>query len=92
MWRLSSYNFGLVPALQIGLGVPIAVATFALIGLCSPLPWGRLDVAGAALFLIGSAIETGSELQRHAFKARPESKGRLFTGGLFGLAQHINYL
>jgi len=32
-----------------------------------------------------------SELQRKSFKDDPHNKGKLFTGGLFALAHHINY-
>ncbi|GBF96591.1 hypothetical protein Rsub_09337 [Raphidocelis subcapitata] len=42
-----------------------------------------------AVFAAGSAIETGSELQRRAFKAT--APGGLYTGGLFGAARNINY-
>lgn len=37
------------------------------------------------------AVETISEVQRRNFKAKPENKGKPFTGGLFGWSRHINY-
>jgi steroid 5-alpha reductase family enzyme len=52
-------------------------------------PW---DVVGAFLLLLGSAVNTGSELQRLRWKALPESRGRCYTGGLFAYSMHINYL
>ncbi|KAI8462313.1 MAG: hypothetical protein J3K34DRAFT_449131 [Monoraphidium minutum] len=44
----------------------------------------------AALFALGSAVETGSELQRRAFK-KTAPKGAIYTGGLFRHARSINY-
>jgi len=32
-----------------------------------------------------------SEIQRKAFKDEKKNEGKPFTGGLFGLARHINY-
>ena len=32
-----------------------------------------------------------SEIQRKRFKDKPENKGKLYGGGLFGLATNINY-
>lgn len=48
-------------------------------------------VLGLALFSIGSFIETYSELGRKSFKADPKNEGKLYTGGLFGLARHVNF-
>lgn len=48
-------------------------------------------VLGAAVYTVGILTETFSEMQRKAFKDDPANKGKLFTGGLFGLARHINY-
>lgn len=46
-----------------------------------------------ALFLVavGSWLNTGSELQRLAWKKRPGSKGHVYTQGLFSQSMHINY-
>ncbi|MDA8740846.1 DUF1295 domain-containing protein [Rhodobacteraceae bacterium] len=55
-------------------------------------PFRPLDGLGIALLLIGSYLNTGSELQRRAWKKLPGSKGRCYTGGLFGYSMHINYL
>ena len=56
------------------------------------MPFRPLDGLGVALLLIGSYLNTGSELQRRAWKKLPGSKGRCYTGGLFGYSMHINYL
>lgn len=54
-------------------------------------PLGPLDALAAALILIGSYLNTGSELQRHIWKRDPAHKGKCYTGGLFAHAMHINY-
>jgi steroid 5-alpha reductase family enzyme len=43
------------------------------------------------LYVLGSYFNTGSEVQRKAWKVKPENKGRLYTKGLFSLSMHINY-
>ncbi|WP_277679187.1 methyltransferase family protein [Gracilibacillus dipsosauri] len=50
-----------------------------------------LFMVGWIIFLLGSFINTGSELLRKTFKDNPENKGKLYTGGLFHYAIHINY-
>ncbi|KAF2258068.1 hypothetical protein CC78DRAFT_538077 [Lojkania enalia] len=52
-----------------------------------PLPL----LLGTAMFLVGSVTETLAEVQRKRFKERPENQGKIYTGGLWQLAQHINY-
>ena len=47
---------------------------------------------GVVFFVIGSFLETCSEVQRRRFKDDPNNKGKLYTGGLFAYARHINYL
>lgn len=46
---------------------------------------------GSALYVLGITTETFSEWQRLQFKKNPANKGKVYTGGLFGLARHINY-
>ena len=41
---------------------------FAVLALCEAHPLGATDLAGIALFLVGSYLNTGSELQRKRFK------------------------
>jgi steroid 5-alpha reductase family enzyme len=64
---------------------------FAYLGGRNEGAFGLTDFVGAALVSVGSAVNTGSELQRHLWKKNPENKGRLYTGGLFRYARHINY-
>ena len=57
----------------------------------SPVPFGSLDAIAIALVLIGSGLNTWSELQRKWWKQDPAHQGRCFTGGLFAWSMHINY-
>ncbi|KIC41944.1 membrane protein [Ruegeria sp. ANG-R] len=83
-----------------GLGLTVFIAIFEIgflllgAGLLSGVekPFGGWDWFGVALLLIGSCMNTGSELQRRAWKKLPGSKGRCYTGGLFGYSMHVNYL
>lgn len=76
-------------------GVVLACAIyqvgFVLLGGREVAPLGILDYLGMTLFLLGSYLNTGSEWQRKKFKEDPANKGKLYTGGLFRLARHINY-
>jgi steroid 5-alpha reductase family enzyme len=46
---------------------------------------------GAVLLVAGVSTEWFSEYQRKRFKNNPRNKGKVFQGGLFGLARHINF-
>lgn len=82
-----------------GLGLTVFIAIFEIgflllgAGLLSgeATPFGIRDWAGITLLLIGSGLNTGSELQRRAWKKLPSSKGHCYTGGLFAHSLHINY-
>ncbi|CAF1444635.1 unnamed protein product [Rotaria magnacalcarata] len=52
---------------------------------------GTIQYVGISLFTVGILTELISELQRKRFKDQPANKGKLYTGGLFSLARHINY-
>ncbi len=65
---------------------------FAALGTTNPKPVGTLAVLSIGLYLLGSFLNTYSELQRKRFKDRPENQGRLFVGGLFSRIRHVNYL
>ncbi len=54
-----------------------------------PIDW--LDYFAIFLFIVGSSLNTVSELQRDLWKKHPENKGKLYTEGLFKYAMHINY-
>jgi protein-S-isoprenylcysteine O-methyltransferase Ste14 len=48
-------------------------------------------IVGSSLYVLGMALEFGSEIQRHAFKKDRKNKGQVYEGGLFSLSRHINY-
>jgi protein-S-isoprenylcysteine O-methyltransferase Ste14 len=64
---------------------------FPLLARGSSVSFGPLEVAGIALFVVGSFVNTYSEHQRRRFKRRDENQGKLYTGGLFSLSMHPNY-
>ena len=76
-------------------GVIIAYATyqigFVLLGGWNPYQFGILDFIGILLFIIGSYLNTCSEIQRKRFKQDSNNNGKLYTLGLFKYARHINY-
>lgn len=43
------------------------------------------------IFVAGILVETIAEIQRKAFKDDPKNSGKVYYGGLFGYARHINY-
>ncbi|KAF2648918.1 hypothetical protein K491DRAFT_684290 [Lophiostoma macrostomum CBS 122681] len=57
----------------------------------NPLWSERLFYIGATLHFAGIAIELLAELQRLAFKSKPENKGKLCTTGFWAITRHINY-
>ncbi|KAK1219888.1 hypothetical protein PQX77_017368 [Marasmius sp. AFHP31] len=48
-------------------------------------------MVGTAMFVIGIALECISEEQRRVFKNDPRNHGKVYSGGLFGWARHINF-
>jgi steroid 5-alpha reductase family enzyme len=75
----------------------VAVALFAyqvgfsLLAMCESSPLEAVDLLATGVFVFGSYLNTGSELQRRRFKQDPANQGKLHTGGLFRYARHINY-
>ncbi len=78
-------------AVLISVWVAIIDLLFAWLGGVNPRATGLVTVLGVALYIAGSFLNTGSELERKRWKERPENRGHLFTGGLFRHAVHINY-
>ncbi len=73
------------------IGCAVYQIGFVLLGGWQSSPLSLLDVFGILLFIIGSYINTYSELQRKRFKDDPNNNGKLYTQGLFKYARHINY-
>ena len=78
-------------AVLIAFWVLVIDLLFALLGGTNPRATGLATALGVLLYVAGSWLNTGSELQRKKWKAQPQNAGRLFTGGLFRYAVHINY-
>lgn len=48
-------------------------------------------MAGGALYVVGLLTELVAEAQRKRFKADPANKGKVYSGGLWRFARHVNY-
>ena len=64
---------------------------FSLLGVTQTTGLGLIGVVGIGLFVVGSYLNTWSEVQRKQFKDDPANTGKLFTKGLFRFSRHINY-
>lgn len=64
---------------------------FSMLGGTNDKPLDWIDGIAVLVFLVGSAINTVSEMLRHQWKKLSENEGKLYTGGLFKYAIHINY-
>lgn len=84
--RMSWFEVG-----TIALWIAVMDVLFAYFGGRNEVPFGLTGVVGAVLMLIGSSINSGSELQRYLWKQRAGNAGHLYTRGLFRYARHINY-
>jgi steroid 5-alpha reductase family enzyme len=69
----------------------VVLVAYARAGGANPQPVGLVEILGLILYIAGSYLNTASEAQRQRAKSAPDGAGRLFTGGLFALARHINY-
>ncbi len=75
--------------------VPWMLCIYILLAATGGRNAGTLGVSGGSgvvLFVAGSWMNSWSEYRRHAWKERPESRGRLYTGSLFRFSRHPNYL
>jgi len=57
----------------------------------APAGLGPLDFAAAGLVLLGSYLNSASEIARKWWKLDPANKGKCYTEGLFAWSMHINY-
>ncbi|MEJ2184447.1 MAG: DUF1295 domain-containing protein [Gemmatimonadota bacterium] len=64
----------------------------AWLGGTNPRPVSIVAVIGLVLFGAGTAMGPVAEWMRLRWKARPANAGHLYTGGLFRLSMHPNYL
>ena len=84
--KISWFEGGLVTVLFF-----LMFYTFGISAGSHPEPIGPIDIAGIAVFLIGSFINFLADYQRFVWKRHIENKGRLYTSGLFKYSMHINY-
>lgn len=93
-------NEALTPARAAGLGVGNALFSSAntlLFATGATTTAAGRDCAratlgvGAALYVLGMAVETCAEVQRKSFKAVKGNEARLCTRGLWGVVRHANY-
>jgi steroid 5-alpha reductase family enzyme len=54
-------------------------------------PIGIAAFIGMGLFVIGSYLNTGSEIMRSQWKKDLKNKGKIYDQGLFKYSMHINY-
>lgn len=77
------------------ISVPFAFAIYfigyALFVVPISLPLDGIDIFAIALFVSGGALNSGGEILRDKWKKNPANKGKIYTGGLFKYARHINY-
>ncbi len=75
--------------------VPFAFAIyyigFAIFGYISNASLDIFDLIGITVYIVGSYLNTASELQRFIWKKDKKNKGKLYTINLFSYSMHINY-
>jgi steroid 5-alpha reductase family enzyme len=54
-----------------------------------PLRWWELTAGG--IYLVGTILHFGSDYQKHRFKKRPGSHGRILDTGFWASSRHPNY-
>lgn len=64
---------------------------FSILGGIQDKPLDGVDLLAIFLFVAGSVINSASEWLRDRWKKDPENQGKVYTGGLFRYATHINY-
>jgi steroid 5-alpha reductase family enzyme len=88
---LVTRKLGWGETLGVGLYIVLIHVIFASFRATNSDQPAYLTLAGSALYIFGSYLNTGAELARHLWKHNPENAGHLYTGGLFRYSRHINY-
>lgn len=78
-------------AISIPFAFMVYYAGFSLLGGPTSIAIDWIDGFAIGLFCVGSFTNTYSEILRDAWRKKPENQGKLYTGGLFRYARHINY-
>lgn len=66
-------------------------SSYSILGGRVANPVGVIEFVGIGLFVIGSYLNTGSEIMRLNWKKDLENKGKIYDKGLFKYSMHINY-
>jgi steroid 5-alpha reductase family enzyme len=69
----------------------IIYTAYAILGGKVAKPVGIAELIGVGLFMIGSYLNTGSEIIRNQWKKDSKNKGKIYDQGLFKYSMHINY-
>lgn len=75
--------------------VPWVLCIYLLLAIAAgtnPTPFGAAASAGAALFCLGSWMNSYAEYARYVWKRQPENREHLYTLNLFRYSRHPNYL
>lgn len=91
VWIFQKRFWSWLETITISILMTFVLYAFAKVGGNNIQTVGIIEIIGILLYLSGSCINTLSESSRHVWKLKAENTGRLYTGGLFRLAMHINY-
>jgi len=86
--RATSWNEVLFEA---GGVIPLSLVSFAYGVAWNETPFSPLDLFGWLLFAFGTWLNLYPEYTRYRWKSDSKNAGRLYMGGLFRWARHINY-
>lgn len=66
-------------------------SSYSILGGQVSSPVGIMEYIGILLFVLGSYMNTGSEIRRLHWKKDPQNIGKIYDKGLFRYSMHINY-
>ena len=89
--KLSTPRFLLTWTLQGTWVFLTAGAALAAIMTSNTAPLGTMCYVGAAMWVLGFAVEVIADSQKSAFKADPANENKFITTGIWARAQHPNY-
>ena len=89
--KLSTPRFLLTWTLQGTWVFLTAGAALAAIMTSNTAPLGTMFYVGAAMWVLGFAVEVIADSQKSAFKADPANENKFITTGIWARAQHPNY-
>ena len=87
--RFDLKSLYIVFGLQAGLAWIISMPL--LLALSFGTEIGYLELAAAAIWLLGFLFETAADQQLYRFKSNPENRGKVLDTGLWAYSRHPNY-